>query len=195
VNGRDEVRLLAIKEFAKKIGYGERHVRRLIKKGKLNAIRLEGGRKWLISESELDKPLPANTTLRIEEAKHDSIEMKRKHFNQLVQVAEALLSNGLDSLRPIADDEYLWVESDAGQVTINKQELVEDLKNNLKDAGRRFRSMDMFCYFKAHLEAENPKARDLEKFAEDSPIELIGILKSLCLRGTFKSKCPVCKDW
>lgn len=123
------------------------------------------------------------------------VELKRKHYKDLVKVSKALLSNGIDSIRFIAEDDYELQKSDIGRISLNRRELIQDLKNNLESVQQHFRSMDMFDYFKAHLEAEHPPCKNLEEFIETYPMELVNVLKRLCARGIFKGKCLVCQDF
>jgi len=110
----------------------------------------------------------------------------------MTKVAEAILGD-LDGIKYMSNDVYEWALTGGGPVTINRKELLQDLKNNIKEAKQEYRSMALFDHFLVHLEAEIPSGKDLDNYIETSPWELIELLKLLILKKEFKGKCPVCE--
>ena len=75
---------------------------------------------------------------------------------------------------------------------VSRQKLTDELKSKLEYIADIYQAHGLFDYFKTHLEAENPKARELERLIETEPESYIKTLNTIYLRGTLKGKCPAC---
>jgi hypothetical protein len=123
-----------------------------------------------------------------------NVERKNAHFKQMTIVAEDILGY-MANVKHIGGDEYEWVRLEPGPVTVDRKELIKDLKTNIEEVRQKYRSLDLFENFLQHLEAEEPSCKELEQYVETYPWELVKLLKLLASRGEFKGKCPVCEDW
>jgi hypothetical protein len=126
----------------------------------------------------------------------DPIRAKRRsgHFRQMAEVAEDILGYMTD-LKYVGEDEYEWVRLEPGPVTVDRRELIQDLKTNIEKVRQKYRALDLFEHFLQHLEAEEPSCKELEQYIEAYPWELVKLLKLLVSKGEFKGKCPVCEGW
>lgn len=198
---------LGIKEFALRVGYSTRQLRRLIKQGKLKASKIPGGRKWIIEASEVEE-FKARMETGVKVISPNNFEkLKRKHFYQLSRVAKTILSEGLAGIKQIGEDRYEYDRADdekhPGEIvpfTMNLEEVKKSLHQNIENAYDKYRNYDLFEYFLVHLTSSipdfpNPDKADLHKLADTSTLKLIDALKMLALRKDFKGKCNVCKDW
>lgn len=118
---------------------------------------------------------------------------KSQHFEQMAMVAQALLG-GLDIVEFKGEDDYEIASSKVGSASLSLNEVIEELKENIYKAHEEYRSMGTYQCFLAHLEAEEPSCQELAKYAENSPLELINLLKMLILKKEFKGTCPVCVE-
>ena len=115
----------------------------------------------------------------------------REHFEQMALIAKTLLG-GLDIVDYKGEDNYEIVKSKALTVSLSRDEVVEKLKENAYRAQVEFRSMGLFQYFLTHLEGEDRSCRELDRYIEEHPLELINLLKWLVLKRVFKGVCPIC---
>ncbi len=196
---------LGLKEFAPKASYSVRQLRRLIKDGKLKASKIPGGRKWIIKASEI-KEFKARMEAGVKVISPNNFEkLKTKHFYQLSIVVKTILSGGLGGIKLTGEGSYEYDRFDdgyggIGSFTMNYQDIVTQLHQNIEKAYDKHRNYDMFDYFLIHLTSSipgfpNPDKADLHKLADTSPLELIEALKMSALKKDFKGKCPVCKGW
>jgi excisionase family DNA binding protein len=211
-NQMDDQRLLDIKEFMRYMPYCDRHIRRLIGQGKIEAVKFPNGRKWLIPFSEINRfknreanlPAVEATSPRTEKRVTAGASLKREHFRELARVAKTILSPPFDGIVQTSKGDYEFDRYEEGPyiapMTMSRDELVKGLHENIEDAYDKHRSMNLFEHFMAHLGAESLDLSKLDKsklheYVETHPTELIESLKLLVTRKTFKGKCPVCKDW
>jgi hypothetical protein len=121
------------------------------------------------------------------------INAQTQHFAQMTKIAKYLLTYNEKHDDAPETEEWLMTDNE----WIPTDNLVGYFRNNLESARDEF---GVFAYqecFLAHLRAENPELT-LEQFkalVKDNPLKVIDSLKILAVRGTFKSICPVCKDW
>ncbi len=99
-----------------------------------------------------------------------------------------------DSIKFKGEDNYEWVVTAGGPISISRDELIRDLKSSIEEARQKYRSLDEFDHFLMHLEAEEASYEDLNGYVETHPMELVNLLKILVSRKTFKGTCPVCES-
>jgi excisionase family DNA binding protein len=206
----EETQYLTIKEFAAKVDYSERHIRRLIKGGNVQACRSEGRRKWLIPESEVSRLrgeaslTPPGEVAEKQIRKEVSLVTAKRieqHFDHLADIAKGLLSGNLDNVTAKSTKtgdifEYTFWEGTVGQGIARKQ-LSEMLERNIESFYEQPNDTYDLDYFLYHLVAEYPEvqSKGFNNFAKKNPYELVEMLRLLVRRKTFKGTCPVCKDW
>jgi excisionase family DNA binding protein len=208
----EEIQCLTVNEFAQRVGYSERHIRRLIKDGGVQAFRSEGRRKWLIPQSEVSRirgepsVIPEEEILQKRTHKEVSPVIAKRmeqHFDHLADITKALLSGNLDNVTVKSTKtgdqfdifEYILWEGGAGQ-SITRKQLSDMLERNIESLSEQpDGAYDLTCFI-SHLAAEYPDviSKGLDSTVEENPYELIDILRLLVKRKTFKGTCPVCKD-
>lgn len=136
--------------------------------------------------------------------KIDPIVVKRRgeHFAQLASVAKSLLANDLESVLEKQTEtlvDYTVTSQDGLFYTLDKDDLSNQLDDNLQSTFDKYKDWFIKYCFIPHLEAELPeeiKAEGLwDGVINEKPYELIYTLRLLAERRTFKDTCPVCKDW
>jgi len=115
----------------------------------------------------------------------------REHFEQMALIAKTLLG-GLDRVEYKGEDDYEIVKSKALTVSLSRDEVVKKLKGYVYRAQQEYRPLGLFQYFLTHLEGEEHSCRELDRYIEEYPLELINLLKRLVLKKVFKGVCPIC---
>jgi excisionase family DNA binding protein len=195
---------ITVKEFALKVRYNERQIRRCIESGEIKASRAGRRRKWLIHISEVERFRggKAPDSSLIEEVKNIKNEPagiyheeEKGHFQQLSHVAKTILG-GIGHIQRLGNRyRFYGPEEIPGSIlkTLTRTQLVDLLQCQLISA---YNENSTLCKcFYAHLRAENSKCEDMFEYAESSPEELFKFLQLVALRKTFKGKCDICKDW
>lgn len=124
-------------------------------------------------------------------------ERRKQHFEYLAEMADALLSNGLDSVIhvPVLEYEglkYEYVGQSGGHMS--REQLSKALEENLNEADAKFGSNDLIDLI-LHVAAEyEPRPKGLEEFFKENPFEFMSKLRILARSKIFKGTCPVCKD-
>ena len=115
----------------------------------------------------------------------------REHFEQMALIAKTLLG-GLDRVEYKGEDDYEIVNSKALIISLSRDEVVKKLKGYAYRAQQEYRPLGAFKHFLTHLEEEEPSCRELDRYIEEHPLELINLLKWLVLKKVFTGVCPVC---
>ena len=94
-NTEGQMGCLTVQEFAKETKYSDRHIRRLIKNGRVKAYRSEGRRKWLIPECEV-REFTAGAKPQLNEIQPRLVEAPISQDGDLILVPKlmALLGKG-----------------------------------------------------------------------------------------------------
>jgi len=203
---------LSVTQFAKEVNYSERHIRRMIKQGRIKAFRSEGMRKWLIPQSEIaalqgtpTAPTQERELRNSAKKEDDPIITKRRaeHYEHLAAIASVIWSPTLNCLpRDITastnepdDFDYLVGDYDEPEY-LTTQELNDMLQGNLEQAFQQYGIWELEC-FGEHLQETylKAKAKSLSTAIKDDPYGLIQHLRILAQGKVFKGTCPVCKDW
>ncbi len=139
---------------------------------------------------------------------------KKEHFDQLAEVAKALLIE-CDYLEDFIENpkkdeqqkEYMHPVGDE-YWPVSRSQISLSLKNNLDaisgviygyegwDISKIYPRIDIECLV-SHLEEEcsEVKLKGFAKAIEENPYEIIDTLRVLCRRKIFKGTCSICKDW
>jgi len=122
------------------------------------------------------------------------VQSKQKHYEELTELAHALLEDGLDNMEQ--DRDKLTLIEDHGQREITESELNAILIAN-KDIAIRKYTTNRMENLVTHLVAENEEMgiRGFDNYLAENPIDLIELLSLLCQKRTFKGKCRVCDEW
>lgn len=131
---------------------------------------------------------------QIKEEYSDIKQKKEKHFEQLVEIAKFILGVNAGT-RYLSDNEFLLVQVKEGYATINREELISDLRDSVEAAKQEYSYMNLFNHFLTHIKADIPSFEDFDVYVESSPWELIEKLKLIVLKNEFKGKCQVCDEW
>jgi len=108
-------------------------------------------------------------------------------------VGEVLRKN-LSSLRP-AESGYIYAwATDKHPFIMRRKDVIEELCHNIGNAYIMCQDHNSFDHFLLHIIPNDPTIQELYKYAKESPIELIDMLRLAVKRG-FQGECPVCKDW
>jgi len=125
------------------------------------------------------------------------VQRKQEHFQHLADIADILLSGGLDKVPEGEDeDEDETAFKDGEAETDGDRNLVGRLDSNIHAAIIRYNQWEVITCFFTHLEGEDKRIEeDFIKFYEEYPVEMIEILRLVSQRKTFKGTCPVCAEW
>jgi hypothetical protein len=127
---------------------------------------------------------------------------KKEHFDELAEIAELLLEDGLDRIKTENDsssphkDRYAIVTENNEPQEITRDELGYSLAGNM-DVARTLYGPELWSGFERHMEAEiaEIKAKGLTGLASADPLQLVELLKMVAQRRAFQGSCPICKDW
>ncbi len=200
-NGNNnESEVIGIKEISIATNYSDRQIRRFLKAGLIKGGKLNGGRKWIIPKSEIErvKNLEAiGSPLSKYKANHSgesvNLQNKNEHFDKMAEIAQNIVGV-MNSLEPQKDGTYIYDWADkTSPLFLEHQEIIDWLLNNIEKARWEFGSFDMFDYFLLHVIPEKPNIDGILEYAKTRPIELIDKFKLLVLRKDFKGTCPVCE--
>ncbi len=144
-----------------------------------------------------DKGLTRHSDQQIQQANNELLTARnewllREHFERMASIAQKLLT-GLGGVEHKGGDNYEIINSKVLTLSLSRDEVVKKLKENAYRAQQEYRPLGAFKYFLTHLEEEEPSCRELAKYTEEHPLELINLLKFLALKKVFKGVCPICK--
>jgi len=124
------------------------------------------------------------------------------HNNELANIAEQLIANGLD--RVTAKDEqqppwdiFKYTDWKRGGIGITAEKLTDMVKENFETAEMACGEREIHKIFLPHLKAEFLLLEQygLDYCIKNHPFELIERLIILIHRRKFKGICPVCEEW
>jgi len=128
---------------------------------------------------------------------------KKEHFDELAEIAELLLEDGLDRIKEIENDSsgphkdrYATVTENNELEEITRDELGYSLEGNM-DVARTLYGPESWGGFERHMEAESAEieVKGLTGLASADPLQLVELLKMVAQRRAFQGSCPICKDW
>jgi len=128
---------------------------------------------------------------------------KKEHFDELAEIAELLLEDGLDRIKEIESDSssprkdrYAIVTESNEPEEITMDELGYSLEGNM-DVARTLYGPELWGGFERHMETESAEieAKGLTGLASADPLQLVELLKMVAQRRAFQGSCPICKDW
>ena len=127
---------------------------------------------------------------------------RKEHFDELAEIAELLLEDGLDRIKEIEsdfsphNDRYAIVTENNEPEEITRDELGYSLEGNM-DVARTLYGPELWGGFERHMKSESAevKAKGLTGLASADPLQLVELLKMVAQRRAFHGTCPVCKDW
>lgn len=134
-----------------------------------------------------DIPHPTDRTIR----RWQKQRRLEEHFEQLVSVAKAMLGI-LDTVKFKGEDDYEIAPPNSLVFSLTRDEIISQLVDNISESRQEYGDSKLFDCFLVHLEAEEPSCRELDKYAESHPTELLELLKRLVLEKEFKGKCSIC---
>ncbi|MBI4283123.1 MAG: hypothetical protein HY663_01475 [Chloroflexi bacterium] len=135
------------------------------------------------------------------------VEQRKQHFTRLADIADSLLSGRLKDIQEGVDPQdkdesrpmyAVFTEYNVDMLEeYSLTELVDRLGSNLDSACYKFGKWDVMDCFQPHLKAESSEveSKGIKNTISENPLELIGTLRILSSRKTFKGTCPVCKGW
>jgi len=174
-----ESEYVSISEFTKEYHYSDRHVRRLIREDKLEAIRLSERGKWLIKKGQ-----QIEAGKQIQKRKLDIAGKYKEHEKGLVSTLQKLIENfrlaqRYGSVDGLPIEEIVVKEEDRNQL-----HSVESLLSR--------------CLL-SHIQLELPELRGIKDWGqlrpEDITDELLDKLSLMSYRRTFQGKCDICQGW
>lgn len=127
-----------------------------------------------------------------------------EHFNQLVDIAETLIMDSLNTVTTTREDvtnpEYVGYEDgvyESPEYPVSREQLVTALDQHIEIVYTKYTAVKFSQQFIPHLIAEIPDiaTNGLGSYITEHPYELIDTLRILVDRKTFKGKCPVCEEW
>ncbi|MFC1913099.1 hypothetical protein ACFLX7_02760 [Chloroflexota bacterium] len=128
---------------------------------------------------------------------------KKEHFDELAEIADLLLEDGLDQIKETEndsssphEDSYAIVTENDEPKGITRDEISYSLEGNM-DVARTLYDPELWSGFESHMEAESAEveAKGLTGLASADPLQLVELLKMVAQRRAFRSNCPICKDW
>lgn len=121
---------------------------------------------------------------------------RKHHFDDLVEVCNILLANGLDKkifYRKIGEQDVYYYDDDFEEQQITQSQLAAWLENNIDEANRKDEWFFWECFL-THLQAECPNIdfSDLAEATGNNAFQIIETLQTLAHKKRFKGNCRCC---